>query len=71
MNNNFEKVVFAIMLQNILVTAMFVGLAILADKWWISLFSFITWQNIKYNFKTGDLETPVVKKKGKSDTDGK
>lgn len=63
MNNNFGKVVFAIMLQNILVTAMFVGLAILADKWWISLFSFITWNNIKYDFKTGDLETPVAKKK--------
>lgn len=42
-----------IILQNILVTAMWIGLSLAFNKWWVGLFSLFTFQSVKYKFDDG------------------
>lgn len=50
------KLAITIVLQNIVMTALFVILAIVFKKWWISLLSFLTWQNVTYKITKKEKE---------------
>ena len=41
------KLAIAIMTKNIIIVALFVTLAIVFNKWWISLFSILFWNGVK------------------------
>lgn len=49
-----KNIIVMVTIQNILVTAAWVVLAIAFDKWWISLFSLITFKNIPFIVSDGD-----------------
>lgn len=49
-----KNIIVMVTIQNILVTAAWVVLAIAFDKWWISLFSLITFKNIPFKVPDGD-----------------
>lgn len=53
MNNEKTERQLVIMttIQNVLVTAMWVGLALAFHKWWIGLFSLFTFQTLKYKVR--------------------
>lgn len=51
-----KNIIVMVTIQNILVTAAWVVLAIAFDKWWISLFLLITFKNIPFNIDNGDKD---------------
>ena len=50
------KLILMIIIENILVCALFIILAVIFKKWWISLFSLITFKPITFKSSKGDKE---------------